>query len=111
MKKFDLTTKEGLQTSTTFIKEIIKYNPTLYLSLYIGEKIFSLFSNEDTIEEQKKMAIDIIKAGENSNVDELEIDVSQKAGTTLKADIKEMGLNGEFTLGKNGNMKIKIKYK
>jgi hypothetical protein len=61
------------------------------------------------IESQRKTAIDIIRAGKESNTDELEITVAEKAGLGLGARVEDIPI--DVTLGKSGNMTLKVRYK
>ena len=109
MKTFyDLTTKENIQEIQQIL---IRTNPTLWVGMKIVEKAMDLFNPKDLIEEQKKTAVEIIKEGKKSNVDELELELFQEAGVDVQALVKEMGLDGKIKIGKSGNMKIKVKYK
>jgi len=105
--KFDLTTEEGIKSLRK--SELIRYMPQLDLMLFIAEKAFSVFSNTDTIKEQRQTAVDIIKAGKENNVDEVEITLDQRAGIDLQSDLAEFPLRAK--IGKDGKMNIKVKYK
>jgi len=100
--KFDLTTVEGRQV----VPLMLGLNP---LTKFVVEKVFELFSNEDTIKEQRKTAIDIIKSGKENNVDELEITLDQNAGVDIQSEIE--GIPVKIKIGKDGKMNIKVKYK
>lgn len=62
----------------------------------------------EDIKQQAEAAKEIIEAGAKSNVDEIEITLSQKAGANLIYNLK---YQTEVTLGKKGTMTIKVKYK
>ncbi len=64
---------------------------------------------EKEIEAPKKAAIDIIKAGKENGVNELEITMSEKAGLSLGSGIKEFPV--ELIAGTSGNMTLKVKYR
>ena len=100
-KKYDLTVTKNL-----IDHNIIYTSPVLEATKFLIEK---LFSTENTIEKQKETAIEIIKKGKENNVDEIEIILEEKAGIDIKAQIQEMG--GKITVGQDGKMHIKIKYK
>jgi hypothetical protein len=59
--------------------------------------------------EQRKVAIDIIRAGKENSADEIEITMSQKAGVGLSSDVD--GVPIEFIIGASGTIKLKVKYK
>ncbi len=102
--KFDLTTVEGKKSAKKLAK-----NMGLGLHVFIIEKVFDLFSNDDTIKEQRQTAVDIIKAGKENNADEIEVTLDQNAGIDIQSEIE--GIPAKIKIGKNGNMKIKVKYK
>jgi len=102
--KFDLTTKEGIKSA----KELaisMGFGP----HVFVIEKVFDFFSNDDTIKEQRQTAVDIIKAGKENNADEVEITLDQRAGIDIQSDLD--GLPAKVKIGKDGNMTIKVKYK
>ena len=111
MEKFDLTTQKGLQESANYIKEIIKYNTSIGIPIYIIDKIFDLFSTKDVIKAQEEMAEKIIKTAKDNNASEIEIEVNQEAGAYIKTFLEKMGINVEVNIGKKGSMKIKAKFK
>ena len=88
LMKFDLTTKEGKQSA----KELAK-NMGFGLHVFVIEKVFDFFSNEDTIKEQRKTAVDIIKAGKENNVDEIEVTLDQNAGIDIQSEIEGIPAN------------------
>ena len=83
--------------------------PIFFPQIWLLEKTFELFSNTDTISEQRKTAIELIKAGKEKGVDELEIVLEQKAGLNIETEVQEVSIKTQ--LGKNGNMIVKAKYK
>ena len=108
-KTFDLTQSQNLknQLINNFGVNWIIESPFYE----ILEIILSLFSNKDQIKAQKEAAKEIIKIGEEQNVDELEIILNQEAGIKLKGEIKDLNANVDFRIGQEGNMIIKVKYK
>ena len=72
------------------------------------KKTFELFSNADIISEQRKTAIELIKAGKEKGVDELEIVLDQKAGLNIEAEVKRASVKTQ--LGKDGKIIVKVKY-
>jgi hypothetical protein len=74
-----------------------------------GISLLTSAANEKEIAEQRKVAIDIIRAGKENGVDEIEITMYQKAGVGLSSDVD--GVPIEFIVGASGTMKLKVKYK
>jgi hypothetical protein len=87
---FDLTTKEGHENALTVF---LMVNPPMAAAVWLGKTLFDGIStltsgaNEKETEEQRKVAIDIIKAGKENGADEIEITMSQKAGIGLGSDV------------------------
>jgi len=104
MKKFDLTTSEGLKKAMDN-----PFLPIFFPQIWLVKKTFALFSNTDTISEQRKTAIELIKSGKEKGVDELEIVLSQKAGLNIESDFEGIPIKAQ--IGKNGDMTLKVKYK
>ena len=73
-----------------------------------GISLLTSGANEKEIAEQRKVAIDIIRAGKENGADKIEITMSQKAGVGLSSDVD--GVPIEFIVGASGIMKLKIKY-
>jgi hypothetical protein len=109
---FDLTTEEGRKNALEVTSAFL---PTLIPFFWVGKTLFDGISsltsgaNEKEIEEQRKVAIDIIRAGKENGADEIEITMSQKAGIGLNSGID--GIPIEFIAGASGKMKLKVKYK
>lgn len=109
---FDLTTEEGRKKALAITSIFF---PTLIPLAWLGKTLFNGISsltsgaNEKEIEEQRKVAIDIIRAGKENGADEIEITMSQKAGVGLTSDVD--GIPIEFIAGASGKMKLKVKYK
>ena len=101
--KFDLTTSEGIKKAKSTIKLLG------FPSLYIVEKIFDFFSNDNTIKEQRQTAIDLIKAGKESDADEIELIIEQEAGINISSETNNIPI--KVKIGKDGKMNIKVKYK
>ena len=109
-QKFDLTTQEGRKNALLQLA-LNPFSPYYFIGKALFDGIASLTSgtNEKEIEEQRKAAIDIIRAGKENGADEIEITMSQKAGVGLASDVD--GVPIEFIVGASGTMKLKIKYK
>ena len=104
---FDLTTKEGRAMMRVFFP----IHTPVGLALAAIDGIASLVggSNERAIEAQRKVALDIIRAGKENDADEIEITISQKAGVSLGSDVD--GIPIEFIVGSSDKMTLKVKYK
>ena len=74
----------------------------------IQDGLSSLMSGSSSVEAQRMAAIGIIREGQTSGVDEIEITMSHKAGLSLGSDVN--GIPIEATAGISGNMRIKVKY-
>ena len=106
-RSFNLTTKEGIKEAAKFLKRygwaVPFYNNYWYL-----KKIFDFFSNKDIIDEQRKLIMDVIKAGKKQGLAEVEIEVYQSVGVDFEGDIADVPIICK--IGKQGKMKIKAKY-
>ena len=111
--EFDITTPENRNKAITFLMQNrwLTIFPFTVLGAVIWDGISALTAsaNEREIAEQRKVAIDIIRAGKENGADEIEITISQKAGVGLSSDVD--GVPIEFIVGASGTMKLKIKYK
>lgn len=103
MKKFDLTTKEGL--NEVFSSGLICMNPMFVLGKYLIDKIF--IESED---KQRELAEKIIIKGKKQGVDELEIKVKNFRGASFNLPIDE-SVKIESRFGNDNEMTIKVKYK
>ena len=103
MKKFDLTTKEGL--NEVFSIGLICMNPMFVLGKYLIDKIF--IESED---KQRELAEKIIIKGKEQGVDELEIKVKNFRGASFNLPIDE-SVKIESRFGNDNEMTIKVKYK
>lgn len=116
MEKFDITTPEGREIALDVFDKYGRYAFPQFWFLWQAGKLLtsaveSLTSGAVTneIEEQKKAAIEIIQAGKENGVDELEITMSEKVGLNLGSDIE--GFPVELMAGSSGTMTLKVKYK
>jgi len=105
-KSFDLTKNDVL---LEIMKQQLKFQHPIFY--FIEELITNTLSTKKQIEAQKEAAVEIIKEGAKSNVDELKITLNQEAGLKLKGEIKEFETNIDFKVGQDGNMIVKVKYK
>ena len=76
---------------------------------FLIDKLSSIVSGTEISEEQRRTALEIIKAGKDKGVDELEIEVDQAVGMKLISDNEIFKSNA--VIGSTGKMTIKIKYK
>ncbi|MFM6896051.1 MAG: hypothetical protein ACKPKF_01670 [Microcystis panniformis] len=111
--EFDITTPEKRLKALTFLAQnswlgMVPFALPVALVLD-GISLLTSGANEKEIAEQRKVAIDIIRAGKENGVDEIEITMSQKAGVGLSSDVD--GVPIEFIVGASGTMKLKVKYK
>jgi hypothetical protein len=117
-KSYDLTTKQGLSNAAT------DYGIPIVLSAFgpvgwVAAGAFKLAKHyldsdaKPTIKQQEEAAINIIKAGKENGADEIEIELEQAAGVNVTGAFKNEAGAGSLntTLGKNGKMKLKVKYK
>jgi hypothetical protein len=108
-QKFDLTTEEGRKIALTITQALFPIEYWIGKALFEGISSLTSGANEKEIAEQRKAAIDIIRAGKENGADEIEITMSQKAGVGLASDVD--GVPIDFIVGASGTMKLKIKYK
>lgn len=104
--EFNLTTKDGREEA---LKSFDKYGWIYATGPWLLKKAWNLISSPDTIQEQRKTAIDLIKAGRDNGIDEMKITLDQTAGIDIGADIE--GLPIKAKIGKSGKMTLEIKYK
>lgn len=97
--EFDITTPEKRHKALTFLSQNSWLAVPLALPVALvldGISLLTSGANEKEIAEQRKVAIDIIRAGKENGVDEIEITMSQKAGVGLSSDVD--GVPIEFML-------------
>src|SRR5207302_1551108 len=91
IQRFDITSPESRALVLEhFAKYGWIYSPQLWLGLKIWKGVRSLGANAAAKEAkaQRKAAVDIIRAGKEHGVDELEITMSQDAGVGLGSSIE-----------------------
>ena len=99
METFDLTTKDGMEIA----KKYFELTPVGML-FKIGKMIF----DSDSVKKQGKTVEDLIKAGKEKGVDEMDILLDRMDG--LKIDVPgDIRLSTEF--GSHDKMTIHVKYK
>lgn len=101
MKKFDLTTEEGL---SSILRTAC---PLPYLLVKGGKEILS--RNSNSVQKQKEMAEALIEKGYRSGVDEMEIIVDNSTG--VKINIPTDKCSVDTSIGANDKMTLRIKYK
>jgi hypothetical protein len=115
---FDLTTSTGLRDAIRVAKDpdllLLIGGPLPYLTKKLFDKGAELIreaanSTNSTIQEQRQAAVEIIKAGKDSNASYIEVTLDQKAGLHLGSEIE--GIPLKFSVGKSGKMTIKVEYK
>ena len=101
METFDLTTKDGMEIA----KKYFELTPVGML-FKIGKMIF----DSDSVKKQGKTVEDLIKAGKERGVDEMEIILDNKKGFHFDAPIDE-GIKIDTVLGSDEKVRIRVKYK
>lgn len=105
MKKFDLTTENGLKTAARFLEpSLMSASPVFSLAkLIFGGGPESIGTN------QKETVEAIIKRGKESGVDEMEIELNDTTGVKLDIPLEDVKI--DTFVGTDRKMKIKVKYK
>ena len=104
MKKFDLTTREGIQTVKTFLTLT---NP---LAFIIEQGIKYLYQSMD-VEAQSNIAESLIIKGKEEGIDEMEIELNNsRGGFKISAPIDGVDINVELNAPKDKTI-VKVKYK
>src|SRR5262245_24577852 len=102
-KEFDVTTPEARKNA---LQEILagqrqyRWVPLPIRAGILLWKWASLYSSESSareIDSQRKTAVEIIRAGKENNVDELEITMSEQAGIALGSSVE--GFPIQFNAG------------
>lgn len=105
MEIFDLTTKDGMEIAKKYVLNYFELTPVGML-YKIGKMIF----DSDSVKKQGKMVEDLIKAGKEKGVDEMEIILDNKKGFHFDAPIDE-GIKIDTVLGSDEKVRIRVKYK
>ena len=105
MKKFDLTTQDGVALAQNFLGRSLIGNggPLLMIGKYLLDKLFT------TPEEQGEVVQNLIEKGKQEGVDEMEIELKDRGGLSFNAPIE--GCNIDVHVGKDQKTTIKVKYK
>ena len=107
MEKYDLTTKDGLQTALDVLESTFMFNPTIALIKYVIDKFTDLSKSLDA---QQKAAEVLIRQGKENGVDDMEITMNNKRGFKLNVPIDE-GVKIDTMIGSDEKMTIKVRYK
>ena len=115
-ESFNLTTKDGIKEA--YDKFSLKKLAWLYIETrpeyIIGKLIYKWVTNATdaatTIQQQKDAAIELIRAGRENGVAELELELDQIVGLDVKASLKT-GESVETKIGKSGLLKLRVSYK
>lgn len=105
MEIFDLTTKDGMEIAKKYVLNYFELTPVGML-YKIGKMIF----DSDSVKKQGKTVEDLIKAGKEKGVDEMEIILDNKKGFHFDAPIDE-GIKIDTVLGSDEKVRIRVKYK
>ena len=114
-KQFDLTTKAGILETLKYLDSdpMMKAmgNPiSRFVIKKAAEALESVMrTTESTLQEQRQTAIDIIKAGKESGAQSVEVTLDQQVGLNFGSNVG--GFPIKATMGKSGNMTIKVTYK
>lgn len=103
---FDLTTTDGRKKALEIFD---KYGWAYLPGPWLVKKAFDWISSPDTIQEQRKTAIELIKSGRDNNIDEMKITLDQTAGVDIGAEVE--GIPVKAKIGKSGKMTLEVKYK
>lgn len=108
--EFNLTTVEGCKQA---LESLNKSGSISTLELWLFNKAFDWglvpLPVTKTIDDQRKTAVELIKAGRDNEVDEMKITLDQTAGIDIGADVQ--GIPIKAKIGKNGKMTLEVKYK
>lgn len=105
MEIFDLTTKDGMEIAKKYVLNYFELTPVGML-YKIGKMIF----DSDSVKKQGKTVEDLIKAGKEKGVDEMEIILDNKKGFHFDAPIDD-GIKIDTVLGSDEKVRIRVKYK
>lgn len=100
---YDLTTAAGIAAAGMALSVLTPLGP-LVAAAALARKFF-----KPGVEAQAQSAADLIKAGAENNVDEMEITLSEEAGLHIKSAHPEVPI--KLTMGKSGTVTMKVKYR
>ena len=101
---FDLTTKKGQKEASQYLVPGL-----LGIILPLGIVAWSISKNKKSDSRQGELAERLIKTGKENGVDNLEITVDKKVGSSFETNIKGVSINS--MLGSDDKMTLKVKYK
>lgn len=104
--EFNLTTHDGRKTA---LDSLAKLGPAVAPTWLVVKALDWILSPDTTIQEQRKTAIELIRAGRDNNVDEMSITVDQTAGVAIGTAVD--GIPVKATIGKSGQMTLVVRYK
>lgn len=99
MKRYDLTTKDGFKNAASIIAE----PPIFWLFRIIFERAVP------SHEEQRKTAEELIKAGKENGVDEMEITISKGVEGKINVPMDDVKIDVGASIG--DKVTVKVKYK
>ena len=114
-QKLTNTTSKYVRQGLTFADKYGWLPPfTPYWAVWkLGQGVWNLTKKltdvQDTIESQKDAVLDIIRAGKEKDVAELEVTMDEKAGLSFGSVIE--GFPVEIVAGKSGKVTLKVRYK
>jgi hypothetical protein len=108
MEIFDLTTRNEMQ------KFLMEHGDLVAPPDFLGKlvlKLFATFMGSKAAAKQQSLAAEqLIQKGKENGVDEMEIIVNNNKGFHFESPTEE-GVKIDITIGKDGKMHIKVKYK
>ena len=103
--EFDLTTTYGRSQALKNYGDLLLPQP---LVVTLVQKALGYIFSTDTIKQQRKTAVELIKAGQKNGVDEMTITLDETAGVDIGAEVE--GIPVKAMVGKNGKVTLKVKY-
>lgn len=108
-KTYDLTTKEGMKNSISYVKD----NPSILINgplvHFTTKAISSLLNSKEKVKKQVHIASEIIEKGKKEGVKSMKIKVSEQAGIDIQSTMKDLPI--KCKLGSEGYMEIEVEYK
>ncbi|WP_411851314.1 hypothetical protein ACLB90_01590 [Stenotrophomonas sp. LGBM10] len=100
---YDLTTAAGIAAAGMALSVLTPMGQLMAVAA-LARHFF-----KPSVEEQAQSAADLIKAGAENNVDEMEITLSEEAGLHIKSAHPDVPI--KLTVGKSGTVTMKVKYR
>jgi hypothetical protein len=101
---YDLTTAAGIAAAGMALSVLTPLGLPLAAAAALARHFF-----KPSVDEQAQSAADLIKAGAENNVDEMEITLSEEAGLHIKSAHPDVPI--KLTMGKSGTVTMKVKYR